>query len=180
MISHSIDVKLFWWAYLFKILNRFAFITDTFRWYDELLFKVITTKFVHSVINEPLYSFAHNYILGVPIKEFVGLRPKMYSLIYDIQGETKEKRTAKGVAKCAIDKQIRHLNYKQCLFDSKTTINDMNLIRSENHILYINNVRKTGLCNFDDKRFWKNSVQSYAYGHYKIPLMQKCCNVFCW
>ncbi|CAC5416577.1 unnamed protein product [Mytilus coruscus] len=83
---------------------------------------------------------------GVPIKEFVGLRPKMYSLIYDIKNGDElleeEKRTAKGIAKCAIEKQIRHIHYKQCLVDNKMTMNDMDLIRSENHTLYINNVRK--------------------------------------
>jgi len=115
---------------------------------------------------------------GTPIKEFIGLRPKMYSLIYDSDDGQKEKRTAKGIAKCAINKQIRHLHYKQCLLNNQTTLNDMNLIRSDNHILYVNNVRKTGLCSFDDKRFWKNSVHSYAYGHYKIPIVNKCCNVY--
>ncbi|CAC5415715.1 unnamed protein product [Mytilus coruscus] len=118
-------------------------------------------------------------IIGVPIKEFIGLRPKMYSLVYDVGGGCREKRTAKGIAKCAVEKQICHLHYKQCLFRNRMTLNDMNLIRSDNHILFINKVRKTGLCNFDDKRFWKNLVQSYAYGHYKIPFVQKCCNVYC-
>ena len=33
------------------------------------------------------------------------------------------------------------------------TVNDMNLIRSQNHVLYVYNVRKIGLCNLDDKRF---------------------------
>ena len=28
--------------------------------------------------------------------------------------------------------------------------------RCKSHILYVNNVQKTGLCNFYDKRFWKN------------------------
>lgn len=116
---------------------------------------------------------------GVPITEFVGLRPKMYSIIYDVDGTQNEKRTAKGIAKCAVDQQIRHEHYKQCLFQNRMTLNDMNLIRSDNHILYVNHVRKTGLCNSDDKRFWKNSIHSYAFGHYKIPIVNKSCNVYC-
>ena len=47
-------------------------------------------------------------------------------------------------------------------------MNYMDLVRSESHMLYVNNVRKTGLCNFDDKRFWKNSINSLAYVHFKI------------
>lgn len=49
------------------------------------------------------------------------------------------------------------------------TWNDMN------HILYINGVRKTGLCNFDNKRFWKNTVHGLLFGHYKIQNVIKWC-----
>ncbi|CAC5395725.1 unnamed protein product [Mytilus coruscus] len=79
----------------------------------------------------------HSHIgVRVPIKELVGLRPKMYSLIYDIKNGDElleeEKRTAKGIAKCAIEKQIRHIHYKQCLVDNKMTMNDMDLIQKQN------------------------------------------------
>jgi len=57
-------------------------------------------------------------------------------------------------------------------------MNAMDLIRSKSHILCVNNVRKTGLCNFDDKRFWKNSINSLANGHFKIPNVNKCCSVY--
>ena len=40
---------------------------------------------------------------GVPIKEFVGLRPNMYNMTYDC----KEKKTAKGIKKSEI-KKLRH------------------------------------------------------------------------
>lgn len=115
-----------------------------------------------------------SYFRGVPINEFRGLMPKMYSLIYDSNGVQQEKRTAKGIANSAIDKQLRHLHYTQCLCNNKVTLNQMNLIRSDNHILYVNNVRKTGPCNFDDKRFWKNSIQNYA----DISNHKKWCNVY--
>ena len=39
-------------------------------------------------------------------------------------------------------------------------MNDMDLIRSESHILCVNNVRKTGLCNFDDTFLEKFNKQS--------------------
>lgn len=84
----------------------------------------------------------------------------------------KEKRTAKGIAKCAIDQQIRHLHYKQCLFDNKMTVNDMNLIRSQNHVLYVNNVRKIGLCNFDDKRFGKMRFMDFLMDIIKFQIFK--------
>jgi len=60
---------------------------------------------------------------------------------------TEEKKVAKGIAKCEIKKNI-----------------------GKNHELYIDLLNKTGLCSFDDKRYWINPVESYAFGHYKINL----------
>lgn len=91
----------------------------------------------------------------------------MFSFIYDVSDHEydiqKDKRTAKWIAKCAVGQQIRRNHYKQCLFENKMTLNGMNFIRSSNHILYINKVRKTGLCILDDKLFWKNLINGYAY-----------------
>nr|DAC81353.1 TPA_asm: truncated PolB [Mytilus Mediterranean mussel adintovirus] len=122
-----------------------------------------------------------NYILsGAPIKEFVGLRPKMYSLKYDTTEKCEdgrinkyqvEKKVAKGIARCEIKNTLRHENYKKCLFNETVTLNSMNLIRSKNHQLFIDTIVKKGLCSFDDKRYWKNPIESYAFGHYKIGEM---------
>ncbi|GFU66980.1 hypothetical protein TNCV_4327231 [Trichonephila clavipes] len=43
--------------------------------------------------------------------EFVGLKPKMYSL----KSAEMEKKTAKGVSKIIIQQQIRHTDYKETL-----------------------------------------------------------------
>ena len=44
---------------------------------------------------------------GVPIQEFVGLRSKMYSILYG----GKEKKTAKGVKKAVVKRNIKHADY---------------------------------------------------------------------
>ena len=51
----------------------------------------------------------------------------------------------------------------------------MTSLRSHRHELFCENINKTGLSAFDDKRFLLNSVESLAYGHYKIQssLMEK-------
>lgn len=64
-----------------------------------------------------------------PIQEFIGLRPKMYSLLYDGQ----EKKTAKGVKKSVIEKDLEHESYKQALFDHSSMKQSLNMIRSVNH-----------------------------------------------
>lgn len=128
------------------------------------------SKFVQKII---IYN---TLFTGIPIKEFVGLRPKMYSLIYNVHEKTedgvdtfseKEKKVAKGVSKSVIKKILRHDMYRQCLFNESITLNSMQCIRSHNHELYIDEIRKKSLSSFDDKRFWITSVDSYSFGHYK-------------
>ena len=66
---------------------------------------------------------------GKPIKEFVGLRSKMYSLLVD----GKEKKTAKGIKKCVVRKDLCHSAYRDVLLNEAVTRATMNLIRSELH-----------------------------------------------
>jgi len=104
---------------------------------------------------------------GIPITEFVGIRSKMYRFTVD---DGKEKGTAKGIKK-TVAKKIDIEQYKKCLFskdknDMKTTVK-FNLIRSNNHILKSVEISKTGLSCYDDKRYYLDTVNSYAYGHYK-------------
>ena len=53
---------------------------------------------------------------GMPIKEFIGLRSKMYSYVKE---NNKNEKTAKGIRKYVIQKEITHENYKDCLFNRK-------------------------------------------------------------
>ena len=104
--------------------------------------------------------------VGVPIREFIGLRSKMYSYMKDDQ---KEARTAKGIKKNVIKKNITHENYKQTLFNNKQMHHTMKTIRSNNHQLGSYELNKVSLSCFDDKRYiHNNGVTSYAYGHQKI------------
>ena len=95
----------------------------------------------------------------MPITEFVGLRSKMYSYIKD---NDKGGKTAKGIKKNIIKKNITHENYKNVLFNNEQMHHTMKTIQS-------NKLNKVSLSCFDDKRYiHDNGVTSYAYGHYKI------------
>ena len=102
----------------------------------------------------------------IPICEFIGLRSKMYSYIKD---NDQVGKTAKGIKKNVIKKDISHENYKQTLFNNKQMHHTMKTIRSNNHQLGSYELNKVSLSCFDDKRYIHNDgVTSYAYGHYKI------------
>ncbi|GBN10604.1 hypothetical protein AVEN_28749-1 [Araneus ventricosus] len=100
-----------------------------------------------------------------PIYEFIGLRPKMYS----IKSERGEKKTAKGVARSVVERNVRHEDYRRCREELKSTREIQHRIQSENHKLKTVKVNKIALCAFDDKRYLlDDNVHTLAHGHYKI------------
>ena len=121
--------------------------------------------FLHSTVNKKVLGKMKDETAGVPIDEFVGLRPKMYSLQY---GGGKEKRTAKGITR-ANQRRMKHEQYKKSLFEGKATSVVGHIIRSHDHELYSEKVHKVALSPFDDKRYVKNDgITTLAHGHYSI------------
>ena len=87
------------------------------------------------------------------IEEFIGLRSKMYSLLLE---NGAEKKTAKGVVKCVINKELKHETYKNILESSGKMYSKMKVIRSSNHQLYTMEINKVSLSAYDDKRWIKD------------------------
>jgi len=101
---------------------------------------------------------------GKSIKEFIGLRPKMYSLSLE---DNKEKLTAKGVKKHKIKNELKHEHYRNCLLNYKDKHISYHTIQSKNHKIGTYKINKVALTHCDDKRFWINDIESRTYGHYK-------------
>ena len=81
----------------------------------------------------------------------------------------KDVKTAKGIKKIIITKNIKHEDYKEVLCNNKQMHHTIKTIRSNNHQLGSFELNKISLSCFDDKRFiHQNGITSYAYGHYKI------------
>ena len=104
---------------------------------------------------------------GVPIVEFVGLRSKMYSILL---ADDSVKNTAKGIQQHFSKTKLKHELYKSCLEEELRTFAEYNSIRSFKHDVYTIHENKVALSSFDDKRYLlKDSHNTPAYGHYKIP-----------
>jgi hypothetical protein len=106
---------------------------------------------------------------GVPIVEFVGLRAKMYSILLD---NGKEKKTGKGIKKCCLKKNVKHADYKRCLFgsvkDQRQLVTFTNL-RSIDHNIGLYRYTKVGLSCANDKMYLlDDGITSLAYGHKNI------------
>ena len=87
---------------------------------------------------------------GVPIVEFIGPRSKMYSFVKD---NGKNEKTAKGIRKYVIKKNIAHQDYKETLQNDKQTYHTIKTIRSVCHQLVSYELNKISLSCFDDKRY---------------------------
>ena len=102
---------------------------------------------------------------GKIIEEFVGLRSKLYS--YKMY-EGKEEKKCKGIKKNVIKNKITHKNYKNCLFQARTKLTKMNVIRSRAHNVYIEKINKVALSCEDDKRIiLEDEIHTLALGHFK-------------
>lgn len=100
------------------------------------------------------------------VREFIGLRSKMYSFLYENGGV---KSTAKGVQKNYQERHLNHEEYKRVLFNkSMTNVENINIVTDGHHRLYTVSRSKIGLNPLNDKRYITCDGKSLAFGHYKL------------
>ena len=117
-------------------------------------------------INKKVLGMYKDEAKGKNIKEFVGLRAKLYSFKME---EGKENKKCKGIKKAVVERTIRHEDYKTCLTTGKEQLRRQNIIRSYEHVLYTEEVNKIALSAADDKRYLlKDSFDTLAWGHRRI------------
>ena len=117
-------------------------------------------------INKKVLGMFKDEAAGKIIKEFVGLRAKLYSFIME---DGKENKRCKGVKKQVVESSITHEDYKTCLRTGKEQLRKQNILRSYNHEVYTEEVNKVALSALDDKRYiLGDGIHTLAWGHYKI------------
>ena len=117
-------------------------------------------------INKKVLGMFKDEAAGKIIKEFVGLRAKLYSFIME---DGKENKRCKGVKKQVVESSITHEDYKTCLRTGKEQLRKQNIIRSYEHEVYTEEVNKVALSALDDKRYiLGDGIHTLAWGHYKI------------
>ena len=101
-------------------------------------------------INKKVLGMFKDEAAGKGIKEFVGLRAKLYSYIMDNGDENKK---CKGIKKQVVESSIKHEDYKTCLTTGKEQLRKQNILRSYEHEVYTEEVNKVALSALDDKRY---------------------------
>ncbi|KMQ81883.1 hypothetical protein RF55_24886 [Lasius niger] len=124
-----------------------------------------TTHPLFSNTNKKILGKFKDELSGSIAEEFVGLKPKMYSL----KSGSIEKKTAKGVSKLIVKRQIRHDDYIKCLFQPHRELKHGQRIASHCHKLQTLAYGKATLCPIDTKRYLlDDGITSLAYGHHEI------------
>ena len=124
-----------------------------------------TDHFLHSVKNKKALGKFKDEMGGQVVQEFVGLRSKMYSIIWP-GGNAK---TCKGIPISVNKHVLKHDMYKECLMNVELRKDKMVRIGSEDHQVCTFDNCKTSLSPFDDKRYvLSDKIHTLAYGHYKI------------
>ena len=122
-------------------------------------------------INKKVLGMFKDEAAGKIIKEFVGLRAKLYSYIME---EGEENKKCKGVKKQVVEENITHEDYKTCLITGKEILRKQNILRSYDHEVYTEEVNKIALSAADDKRYLLNdSFDTLAWGHHRIKKIEK-------
>ena len=117
-------------------------------------------------INKKVLGMFKDEAAGKNIKEFVGLRAKLYSFIME---DGKENKRCKGVKKQVVESSITHEDYKTCLRTGKEQLRKQNILRSYEHEVFTEEINKIALSSIDDKRYiLGDGIHTLAWGHYKI------------
>ena len=133
-------------------------------------------------LDHPLYDTSNRKALGffkdelnsVPMREFVGLRPKCYALLCagkvdkNVFQHTRpvEKKTSKGVKSEVKDDHLHFAHYLDVLHSFKSYVCKQNLISSTNHTVRTVHTRKVGLTAFDTKRWLcEDTIHTPSHGH---------------
>ena len=111
---------------------------------------------------------------GVPIREVVFLRSKLYSIERE---DAKYKQAGKGILGVVQKKRLSHQDYKDCLEQGTFRLDRGHKIQTKNHNIYLVETHKKTLNLFDDKRCTrrKGKFVTHCFGHYKLNRYKKGC-----
>ena len=114
--------------------------------------------------NKKVIGLMKDELGGKVMKDFISLRPKMYS--YRV--ESNESKKCKGINKCVVKKTISFEAYKRSLFEGVSIHRSQMMFRWKKHNVKILEVNKLALSREDDKRVSIDGVARLAMGHSEL------------
>ena len=114
--------------------------------------------------NKKVIGLMKDELGGEIMKEFISLRPKMYSY----KDKNSEPKKCKRIKKCIVKQTISFEDYKRCLFNGDRVHRSQLLFRSNKHRIRTLESNKLALSREDDLRISIDGIASYAMGHYNV------------
>ena len=120
---------------------------------------------LYSNENQKVVGKFKDELKGDVMTKFISLRSKMYS--FQTLNSTKDKKICKGIKKSTVENELSFNDYYDCLFNNNSKSLSFNIIRSENHILYTEEITKKGLSTIDDKGYYLDNIHRVPFGFNK-------------
>lgn len=162
-------------SFLYQIYCQNLYSDHLYRLREHFDFsKYPTNHSLFSVENRAVVGKFKDETDGIPIREFIGLRSKMYSILI---GSDKQKNTAAGVKKYVRDRELNHELYRTILQGLVSPIPPgqpledhlirQTAFRSHDHTVYTVDQCKVGLTRYDDKRWiLEDGISTRPHGHH--------------
>jgi len=122
--------------------------------------------FLFSNTNKKKLGYFKDEMSGEPIDEFIGLKPKLYSMRFK---NKKSNSKCKGIQKVVLNKFITHKHFRKVLKGDRLIYSEIRMIKSKKFVLSTIKQNKLALSPFDDKRYIKNNlIDTLPFGHKSI------------
>ena len=120
---------------------------------------------LYNLDNRKRIGFLKDEANGVHIREFIGLKPKMYFILL----EEKIIKRAKGVSKSVLSNEIFYKNYYDAVMNQEFCMHSARRLQSMNHKIFALEERKLSLSPLDYKRYiMDDGISTLEHGHTKI------------
>jgi hypothetical protein len=141
-----------------NIINKFKELANEFDFSDYP-----KDNSLYSTKNKKVVGKFKDELNGNIMTKFISLRSKMYS--FQTLNFSEERKICKGIKKSTVEKELSFNDYYDCLFNNISKKLAFSIIRSENHILYTEEITKKGLSAIDDKGYYLDSIHRTPFGY---------------
>ena len=129
---------------------------------------------LYSDVNKSVPGYFKDETASIPIKEFIGMRAKQYSIrldrpIQSSKGDIMEKRATSGVKKSVASKHLCHDVFRETFLEQSRKDIVQHVFECKNHKICTARKTRIGVSAFDDKRYILDDLKTtLPYGHYRI------------
>ena len=142
---------------------------DVNKWFDTSGYDKNDNRSLPIGKNKKVIGKFKDELNGMIMIKFCEPRAKTYPYLLD---DDTEKKKAKGTKNCVIKHCLKFNDYKDSIFNKKTTLRLQQRFKSDHYTIYTKDVNKIAISSNDDKRLQTNNkITTYPYA---TPAIKVC------